>query len=64
MSDKYMKGYRLRIYPTEEQKKLINRYIDLYRVVYNWGKSIQFIYQCSRRIGHGFFMVKLNVYIR
>lgn len=41
MSETYYKGYRLQIYPTEEQKKLINRYIDLYRFVYNWGKSIE-----------------------
>lgn len=40
----YIKGYRLQIYPTEEQKKLIDRYIELYRFVYNWGKYIKEIF--------------------
>ena len=33
----FYKGYKYQIKPTEEQKKLINRFIDLYRFVYNWG---------------------------
>lgn len=36
-----MHGYRLRLYPTEEQKKLIDRYLELYRAVYNWGVEMQ-----------------------
>ena len=41
MSDIYMHGYRFRIYPTEKQKELINRLIDLYRFAYNWGIARQ-----------------------
>ena len=37
----YMHGYRIRIYPTDEQKKIIITLIDAYRFVYNWGKSIE-----------------------
>jgi len=33
----YHHGYKLRIYPTEEQKELINKLIGAYRYVYNWG---------------------------
>lgn len=33
----YIKGYKFQAYPTEEQKQMINKYIDLYRFVYNWG---------------------------
>ena len=33
----YTHGYKLRIYPTEEQKELINKYIGAYRYIYNWG---------------------------
>ena len=39
--DKYMHGYRIRIYPTELQKELINKYINLYRRVYNWAREKQ-----------------------
>lgn len=41
MCDTYKHGYRLRIYPTEEQKELINKYIHLYRFVYNWGVALE-----------------------
>ena len=37
----YNHGYKLRIYPTEEQKELINKYIGVYRYIYNWGISKQ-----------------------
>lgn len=30
------KGYKIKIYPTEEQKKFLNRQIELFRWVYNW----------------------------
>ena len=33
----YRHGYRLKLYPTEEQKNIIDRFIELYRFVYNWG---------------------------
>ena len=33
----YVCGHRYRIYPTEEQKVLINKFIHLYRYIYNWG---------------------------
>lgn len=29
-------GYRIKLYPTEEQKVILNRNIELYRWVYNW----------------------------
>lgn len=32
----YYKGHKYKIYPTEEQKQKLDRYIDLYRYVYNW----------------------------
>ena len=38
-------GYKVKIYPTDEQKILLNRQIELYRYVYNWSiDQIQDIY--------------------
>ena len=37
----FNKGYRYRIYPTDSQKELIRKYIDLYRFVYNWGLALE-----------------------
>lgn len=34
---KIIRGYKFRIYPTEEQACQIDRFIDLTRYVYNWG---------------------------
>ena len=33
----YYRGYKLKIYPTEEQKTVLNQFNDLFRYVYNWG---------------------------
>lgn len=41
MSDTYKHGYRLRIYPTDEQKKIIESLVHLYRFAYNWGIARQ-----------------------
>ena len=41
MSDTYKHGYRFRIYPTNEQKEVIETLINLYRFVYNWGIAKQ-----------------------
>lgn len=32
----YLKGYKIKIYPNETEKKIIDRNIDLKRYVYNW----------------------------
>ena len=32
----YLKGYKIRIYPTESQANTINKYIDLGIAIYNW----------------------------
>ena len=32
----YLKGYRIRIYPTESQAKLIDTRIDIGIAIYNW----------------------------
>lgn len=38
-------GYRIKLYPTEDQKKTLNRQIEYYRFVYNWSlETIQRIY--------------------
>ena len=34
-----VKGYRIKIYPTDEQKEILNKQINLFRYVYNWGLS-------------------------
>ena len=34
---KLYRGSKLRIYPTEEQKITIDRYIEVFREIYNWG---------------------------
>ena len=34
---KFHRGYKYRIYPNEDQSKQIDRYITLFRNVYNWG---------------------------
>lgn len=31
-----IRAYRIRLYPTDDQKNLINRFIGLFRYVYNW----------------------------
>ena len=45
----YYEGHKYRIYPTEEQKQKLDRFIDLYRYVYNWAmakeKNIYEFYQ-------------------
>ena len=38
---KFNRGYKFRIYPTEGQAKQIDKYIDLFRYVYNWGIAKQ-----------------------
>ena len=35
----YYKNYKIRIYPTSEQKEVINDFINKYRFVYNWTLS-------------------------
>lgn len=35
-NDMYLKGYKIRIYPTKEQIKCIENYINLRRYIYNW----------------------------
>lgn len=37
MSKTFNHGYKFKIYPDKEQKKQLNRFIDLFRYVYNWG---------------------------
>ena len=34
---KFNRGYKYQIYPTEDQTKQLDRYINLFRYVYNWG---------------------------
>ena len=34
-------GRRMEIFPTDSQKEFLNRYIDMYRGVYNWGMEQQ-----------------------
>lgn len=36
-NNQYYKGHKYRIYPTEEQILMIEKFFDLYRFVYNWG---------------------------
>lgn len=35
-----MRGYKIKIYPTEDQKNILNRHIELFRYVYNWGLDL------------------------
>lgn len=37
----FYKGYKYRIHPTEEQKELIDIFINGYRFIYNWGIAKQ-----------------------
>ena len=39
--DEYIKSYSFKLYPDEEQAKLIDRYIDLSRYIYNWALNAQ-----------------------
>ena len=32
----YLKGYKIRIYPTEEQAKILDKRFDLNIAIYNW----------------------------
>ena len=34
-------GYRIKLYPTEEQKVILNKQIDLFRYVYNWALEVE-----------------------
>ena len=38
--DEYIKSYSFKLYPDEEQAKLIDRYIDLSRYIYNWALKL------------------------
>lgn len=38
------RGFRIKLYPTEEQKKILKRHIELFRYVYNWGLNQRNIY--------------------
>ena len=33
----YSRGFKLKLYPTESQKAILDRHIELFRYVYNWG---------------------------
>ena len=37
----YLRGYKIKIYPTEDQKKIINRTIQVYHAVYNIALDMQ-----------------------
>lgn len=39
--DKYIKTYRAKLYPTENQKNLLDKYINLSRYVYNWALEVE-----------------------
>lgn len=39
--DSYMCGHKLKIYPSDDQKSILNVYIDQYRFVYNWGIEME-----------------------
>jgi len=39
---KMFKGYKLRIYPTNKQKSIINNFINNYRFVYNWAIDLEY----------------------
>ena len=54
----YIKSYKYRLYPTEKQKNLINKYINLYRYVYNWARAQQDVIQqkkANEESGYGFY---------
>lgn len=58
MSDTVIRGYKFRIYPTEEQRKTIDRYIEIFREVYNWGLNKEEEYRQSQKEGkskYGFY---------
>ena len=35
-----VRGFKIKLYPTEEQKKIFNTHMNLFRFVYNWGLNI------------------------
>jgi len=37
----YIKGFKYRIYPNDCQKEIINKFVDMYRFVYNWGLALE-----------------------
>ena len=50
-----LRGYKIKLYPTDAQKQILNKQIDLYRHVYNWTISqIEMYYEIT-----GLFM-KIN----
>lgn len=40
-STQYCKGYKFQLYPTEEQKVLLEKFINANRYVYNWGLELE-----------------------
>lgn len=36
-----LRGYKFKIYPTDDQKIIIHRFIDIARYIYNWGLATQ-----------------------
>ena len=55
---KIIRGYKFKIYPTEEQKEKLNRFIELHRAVYNWAveqeEKIYSLYKDGKS-DHGFY---------
>ena len=41
MSKTIIRGYKYKIYPTEEQKSQLDKFINLYRYVYNWAINLE-----------------------
>lgn len=41
MAQEVLRGYKIKLYPTDEQKRLIDRAISIYRAVFNLGLDMQ-----------------------
>ena len=37
----YLRGFKIKLYPTEEQKLILNKQISLFRFVYNWALEVE-----------------------
>ena len=64
-NNQYMNGQKLKLYPSNKQKELLDNFIHQYRFVYNWGVEIEEKHYIEYLNGeHEFSFIKYNDLIK
>lgn len=58
-----MRGYKIKLYPSESQKEILNEHINLFRYAYNWAlnESIEFYKENKSYIGKTELMKRFSI---